>query len=264
MPQGSPESGGDAGHGIERSIAFIHLFHHRGRRQEPVASNRKVERVETPICGKGVKNDAAFHFHLVPQPRTGQWRQEKGIQTVDAILLGSAGDAPPDARVVYVEADDEGAHYQDFVALDTPNGSAEIAPGAQVEFLAQLTQTFGATGLEADEDAPTSRRPGQRHQLFVVREVDGGLCNPLLVQLGPGDSPKQILRPSNVVISRADKVVVDKQDTLLGNGRELGDHIRDGTLAILGSIEGSHAAEAAIQGTAARRLNRTEGIALGQ
>ena len=42
------------------------------------------------------------------------------------------------------------------------------------------------------------------------------------------------------------------------------DDLRDGPLTILGSVEGCHAAEAAIQGTAAGGLNGSEGISGGQ
>ncbi len=60
--------------------------------------------------------------------------------------------------------------------------------------------------------------------------------------------------------ARADKVVVHHQNTFLTDALEFADDIGDGPLAVMSPVERRHAAEAAVQGTAARGLNRAEGI----
>ena len=150
------------------------------------------------------------------------------------------------------------------MALDAANRGAKIATRAQIELLAQLAQPIGRGGLEANEDARTPRLPGQRHQLVVVGEIDGGLGNPFLAQLGLGQGTKKLLGASDVVGPRADQIVVDHQNALLWNGGEFTNHVVDRALPVLGAVEDGHAAEAAIQGTATRRLDRAEGVALGQ
>ena len=150
------------------------------------------------------------------------------------------------------------------MALDAADRGAKVAAGAQVEFLAELAQAVRGRGLEADEDAAAAGLPSQRHQFVVVGEIDGGLGNPLLAQLGLAEGAKEILGAGDVIRARADEVVVDDQNALLWNGGELANHVVDGTLPVLGAVEGRHAAEATIQGAAARGLDGAKGIALGQ
>jgi hypothetical protein len=49
------------------------------------------------------------------------------VENVDAVLTGHTSDTFSDTGLVYVQADDEGAHDHCVVLLDAPDGGAEIA-----------------------------------------------------------------------------------------------------------------------------------------
>ena len=174
--------------------------------------------------------------------------------------LATCGDLFADARLVDVQTDDEGTHHQDVVALDAPHGGAKVPALDQIELLAEFAQPFRRRRLEADEDAAAPGLGRQRQEFFVVGKVDGGLGHPFLAQVCLGQGAEQVLGAGDVFRARADEVIVHHQNAFLTDGLEFADNLGDGSLPVLGSVEGGHAAEAAIEGTAAGGLDGTEGI----
>ncbi len=142
--------------------------------------------------------------------------------------------------------------------------AAEIPALGKVELLAEFPKTFRRRGLKADEDAPASGLRGQRQEFFVIGKVDGGLGNPFLVQVCLGQGPEQFLGPCDVFRARANEVVVHDQHPFLTDRLEFAHDIRNGPLPVLRPVESRHAAEVAVQGTAARGLDGSEGISRGK
>ena len=68
----------------------------------------------------------------------------------------------------------------------------------------------------------------------------------------------------DVVITRADEIVVNDQDVFLADGPKFPHDFRDRPLAVAGAIERGHAAEGAVQGTTACRLDRPKGVSRAQ
>jgi len=225
-----------------------------------ILSYREGQRVIFPVFRERIEGDAALRCHLVPQSRAGQGSQKQHVEIVHAVLTGSLGDTFADARFVYVQTDDKGTHYQNFVPLYTPYGGAEVPAFQEVEFFTNLPKPFRRGRLKADEDASAPGLRGQRQKLFVIGEVYGGLRNPFLSQLRLCHSAEHILGAGDVFRTRADEVVVHHQNKFLTNQLELPHDIRNGSLAVLGPVEPRHAAKAAVQGTATCGLNGSEGI----
>ena len=147
--------------------------------------------------------------------------------------------------------------------LDAPDGGANVPAFHQVDLLAEFAQAVRGRRLKADEDAPAPGPRGQPQEFLVVREVDRGLGNPLPALLHLRQGAEQVLRTGDVFRARADEVVVHHQNMFLPDRLEFTDDIRNGPLTILGSVEGCHTAEAAIQRTAAGGLNGSESVTRG-
>jgi len=62
---------------------------------------------------EGIESDSFLRFHLVPQARTGQRRQKPHVNGIHPVPAGDIGDVYPDARMIYVQAHNEGTgdHY---------------------------------------------------------------------------------------------------------------------------------------------------------
>ena len=230
------------------------------RRQMLVPGHREGQRVVFPVFRERIEGDAVLRFHLVPQARAGQGRQKQRVEIVHAVLAGHLGDTFADARFVYVQTDDKGTHDQDVVPLYAPHGGAEVPALQQVEFLAEFPKPFRRGGFKADEDASAPGLRGQRQEFFVIGEVDGGLGNPFLSQVRLCHGAEQVLGAGDVFRARADEVVVHHQNTFLTDRLEFPHDIRNGPLPVVGPVERRHAAEAAVQRTAACGLNGSEGI----
>jgi hypothetical protein len=151
--------------------------------------------------------------------------------------------------------------HQDSMPLQPLDRGGEVAAILDVELLVNLRQPFDSRRLETDEHPQASRLGSQSDQLFVVRHVDRHLGNPLLAKIRPNHRPEQVLRAGDVVRPGADEVVVDDQNVLLPNQLELLHHVLNRTVAKEPTVEGSHAAEAAIQRATSRGLDGTQAIA---
>ncbi len=142
--------------------------------------------------------------------------------------------------------------------------AARFRPLSRLNRLPTSVSPSAARRLEPDEDPRASRPRRQRQQLFVVGEIDRRLRHPFLAEIGRRERPKKGLGAGDVLGPGADQVVVHHQDALLGNRLELPDHLGNGALAVMGAVEGGDAAERAVHGTAARRLDRPEGVVTGE
>ena len=229
-----------------------------------VPRDRKGQRVVLPILRQPVQGQAPLGGHLVPQSGARQGREEQCVEAVHAVLTGRVGRAPADTGRIGVQPDDERPHHQDVMPLDARHRRREASSFEEVEPLADLGQALRGRGLEPDEDARASRFRGERQQLLVVGEVDHGLRNPRLAEVRVCQRAEQRLGACEVLGSGADQVVVHHQDAALGDRPELAHDLRNGALAIPGAVEGRHAAERAVHGTPARRLNRPERIVSGE
>ena len=69
-----------------------------------------------------------------------------------------------------------------------------------------------------------------------------------------------VLGARDVLARGADQVVVHDQDPLLGDRLELAHDLGDRPLPVAGAVERRHTAERAVHGTAAGRLDRSEGV----
>src|SRR5450759_1663744 len=100
-----------------------------------IPGHREGQRVVFPVAGESIEGDAILRFHLVPEPRAGEWRQKQRVETIHAVLACRLGDTSADARLVYVQTDDKGSHNHNMVTLYAPHLVAEVAILQKVEFL---------------------------------------------------------------------------------------------------------------------------------
>ena len=251
----------DARNGVEAPAGLVHLGDDAAERQVPIPRHREGQGVVLPSLREGIGRDAPFRAHLVPELGPGQRREEQRVEVVDAVSGCGVCDTPADPRSVRVQSDDEGAHDQHAVTVDALHRRAEVSTPDEVELLAELPEPLRRRRLEPDEDSLAPGLGGQLQQLLVIGEVDRGLRNPLFAEVRLRHGAEQRLGAGDVLEARPDEIVVDQQDPLLRDALELPDDVRDGPLAVRGAIEGSHAAESAVQWTAAGGLNGAERVA---
>lgn len=128
-------------------------------------------------------------------------------------------------------------------------------PFRRLNFLPSSRSPSGVGGFKANEhtDAPGLR--SQRQELFLIVEVNAGLGNPLLSQVRLCHGTEQVLGAGDVLMARADEVVVHHQHMLFTDQLKFPHHIRNESLPVVGPVQSRHAAKVAVQWTAAGGLN---------
>src|SRR6185369_8209265 len=97
-------------------------------------------------------------------------------------------------------------------------------------------------------------------ELRIVGHVHRRLAHPSLADARFDDGAQQRLRALDVLLARAEQVVVDEEDEVLLDQPQLLDDGLDRALAIAAAVERGDAAERAVERAAARGLDGAEPV----
>jgi hypothetical protein len=107
--------------------------------------------------------------------------RKETLRIVHAVVVRGTRYMPAYSLPVHIQADHEGPHHHHPVSANAANGGGKVPGFGEIELLAYLRQAFGRGRLKADEHAGTPGSGRERKKFLIIREVDGGLCHPLLV-----------------------------------------------------------------------------------
>ena len=106
-PQAPTYAADNARVGVKIPRAGVALLIQVRPREVLVSGHRIVQRVVLPVLWKIVGGDAVFRFHLLPETRARQRRQDQHVENVQSVAIGSIGDLLPDPLPIGVESHDE-------------------------------------------------------------------------------------------------------------------------------------------------------------
>src|SRR5262245_24158616 len=215
------------------------------------------------IVPRALKEQSPFAIEPSPELSVGQRRQQTDHRKRNRALPNKLNLPLKDVIRIVVESDDEARHHFHTVALYLSDGVEKVAP--RVLPLLSLLEARLDRGLDAEKDAAEARAPHSVKQFIVLGEIHAGFGNKrerAPVTLRPLGQDRE--QPLDVALV-ADKVIVnDENRPAPADPKErvqLSQHLLIALRAGGAAIDLDDVAELALEGTAARVLDRHRAVA---